>query len=128
MRRGGGGRPPSQDTAGPDCFARPCSWELDSRFALTGASWAVPLCWTLLFVTGCQLGAEQTQAALVGSDLAVEVGGIWWTRRVGRRWAPWRGAVRVQLAVTEEASLRATWLRVSKAVVCWGPCSKRQQA
>lgn len=57
----GGGRGASHlspGTAGLDCSARPCSWELDSRFALTDASWAVPLCWTLFFVTGLPAGSR----------------------------------------------------------------------
>lgn len=49
----------------------------------------------------------------MGSVLAVEVDGIWWTRRDAGGRSGW-GVVRVQLAVTEEASLRATWDQVSR--------------
>ena len=125
---GGGGSPHlSQDTAGPDCSARSCSWELDSRFALTDASWALPLCWTLFFVTGLPAGSKhrlRSWALISPWRWAVFGGRGEWDAGGRSGW----GAVRVQLAVTEEASLRATWDRVSKEVAWWGPWSKRQQA
>lgn len=142
-RQGGlsalGGAGPSRlgDAAGLDCSTRPsCSWEFDSCFVLTGACWALTLCWTLFLITGLLVGSKVNKKACSHRLLFSP----WrWTVFGGRgEWdaggsSGWQ-AVRVQLAVTEEDSFRATLDRVFKEMVLdggfWarGPWPKRWQA